>query len=200
MHGGFVEVSDDRVTILSDVAELADQIDVEPRRAQAASGPRHAPARRRRGRGGTTPRDAAPRWPRCASSRHAPLAPRPAVMPATASVSRCSCHSRSPPRSTACAGRSADRDRERVPPHVTLVPPVNVNDRDVLARARRRSRAAVPRRPFTLRLGPAVTFHPVTPTVYLAVGGDLDALHRFVTACSARPLDRASWSTRSSPT
>jgi F-type H+-transporting ATPase subunit epsilon len=28
VHGGFVEVSDDRVTILSDVAELADDIDV----------------------------------------------------------------------------------------------------------------------------------------------------------------------------
>jgi len=34
VHGGFVEVSDDTVTILSDVAELASQIDVE--RAQAA--------------------------------------------------------------------------------------------------------------------------------------------------------------------
>jgi F-type H+-transporting ATPase subunit epsilon len=29
VHGGFVEVKDDRVTILSDVAELASQIDVE---------------------------------------------------------------------------------------------------------------------------------------------------------------------------
>jgi F-type H+-transporting ATPase subunit epsilon len=28
VHGGFVEVSDDRVTILSDVAELASQIDI----------------------------------------------------------------------------------------------------------------------------------------------------------------------------
>ncbi|MFS8583864.1 MAG: ATP synthase F1 subunit epsilon [Acidimicrobiia bacterium] len=34
VHGGFVEVSDDTVTILSDVAELASQIDVE--RAQRA--------------------------------------------------------------------------------------------------------------------------------------------------------------------
>lgn len=29
VHGGFVEVRDDRVTVLSDVAELASQIDVE---------------------------------------------------------------------------------------------------------------------------------------------------------------------------
>lgn len=35
VHGGFIEVSDDRVIILSDVAELASQIDVErARRAQ----------------------------------------------------------------------------------------------------------------------------------------------------------------------
>ncbi len=33
VHGGFVEVSNDRVTILSDVAELADQIDVARARA-----------------------------------------------------------------------------------------------------------------------------------------------------------------------
>jgi F-type H+-transporting ATPase subunit epsilon len=35
VHGGFVEVSNDRVTILSDVAELASQIDVERARAAA---------------------------------------------------------------------------------------------------------------------------------------------------------------------
>ncbi|MFP5256980.1 MAG: ATP synthase F1 subunit epsilon [Acidimicrobiia bacterium] len=35
VHGGFIEVSNDRVTILSDVAEVASQIDVErARRAQ----------------------------------------------------------------------------------------------------------------------------------------------------------------------
>ena len=35
VHGGFVEVSHDRVTILSDVAELASQIDVTRARAAA---------------------------------------------------------------------------------------------------------------------------------------------------------------------
>ena len=38
VHGGFVEVRDDRVIILSDVAELASQIDVErARRAKEAA-------------------------------------------------------------------------------------------------------------------------------------------------------------------
>jgi F-type H+-transporting ATPase subunit epsilon len=35
VHGGFVEVSNDRVTILSDVAEVASQIDVNRARAAA---------------------------------------------------------------------------------------------------------------------------------------------------------------------
>lgn len=46
VHGGFVEVSQDRVTILSDVAEVASQIDVERARrardrAEAALRQRH---------------------------------------------------------------------------------------------------------------------------------------------------------------
>jgi F-type H+-transporting ATPase subunit epsilon len=52
VHGGFVEVKDNRVTILSDVAELADQIDVErareaARRAGDADDEETAAARRR---------------------------------------------------------------------------------------------------------------------------------------------------------
>jgi F-type H+-transporting ATPase subunit epsilon len=38
VHGGFVEVRDDHVTILSDIAELDDQIDIErAKRATAAA-------------------------------------------------------------------------------------------------------------------------------------------------------------------
>jgi F-type H+-transporting ATPase subunit epsilon len=46
VHGGFIEVSDDRVTILSDVAELSDEIDVaraERARSQAESDVRNDP-------------------------------------------------------------------------------------------------------------------------------------------------------------
>lgn len=35
VHGGFIEVSDDRVIILSDIAELASQIDIERARRAA---------------------------------------------------------------------------------------------------------------------------------------------------------------------
>jgi F-type H+-transporting ATPase subunit epsilon len=42
VHGGFVEVSNDTVTILSDVAELADQIDVDRARAAQERAEQHA--------------------------------------------------------------------------------------------------------------------------------------------------------------
>lgn len=60
----------------------------------------------------------------------------------------------------------------RVPPHVTLVPPVNVPvDRlgDALAVLRG---AAGSSAPLTLTLGPPATFWPATPVLYLTVGGD----------------------------
>ncbi|MHB8669003.1 MAG: ATP synthase F1 subunit epsilon [Acidimicrobiales bacterium] len=40
VHGGFVEVSDDRVIVLSDTAELVDQIDVERARRAAEAAER----------------------------------------------------------------------------------------------------------------------------------------------------------------
>jgi F-type H+-transporting ATPase subunit epsilon len=41
VHGGFIEVSHDRVTVLSDVAEVASQIDVERARAAQARAETH---------------------------------------------------------------------------------------------------------------------------------------------------------------
>lgn len=60
----------------------------------------------------------------------------------------------------------------RVPAHVTLVPPVNVNAQklpDVLAVLRQ---AAAETRPFTVHLGPPATFLPVNPVLYLPLVGD----------------------------
>jgi 2'-5' RNA ligase len=66
-----------------------------------------------------------------------------------------------------------DQQRERVVPHITLVPPVNVRADDVpeALRVLRRAAASVDG-PIQLRIGPGATFHPVNPVVYLAVGGD----------------------------
>ena len=79
----------------------------------------------------------------------------------------------------------------KVPAHVTLVPPVNVREDavdDALAVLRRA--AASIGEPLELTLGPAATFHPDTPVLYLEVGGDLDGLHRLRDAVFVTPLAR----------
>ena len=63
----------------------------------------------------------------------------------------------------------------RIPPHITLVPPVNVAARDLAGALAVVREAASMASPLQLTLGPATTFHPVTPVVYLAVGADPDA-------------------------
>lgn len=58
-----------------------------------------------------------------------------------------------------------------VPPHVTLVPPVNVRADDLDGVRALVRRAAVAVDGLTLDVGPAATFLPDTPTVHLAVRG-----------------------------
>ncbi|MPY92471.1 MAG: hypothetical protein GEV08_05200 [Acidimicrobiia bacterium] len=68
---------------------------------------------------------------------------------------------------------------EVVPPHLTLVPPVNVRAAELGAALRVVRAAAGAARPFAVGLGPVASFHPVTPTVHLAVSdaeGDLETL------------------------
>jgi 2'-5' RNA ligase/GNAT superfamily N-acetyltransferase len=81
----------------------------------------------------------------------------------------------------------------RIPPHITLVPPVNVADRDLPTAFAVVRRAAAATIPLELRVGPAATFQPVNPVAYLAVGGaaeQLAALSSLRAACLAGPLDR----------
>jgi 2'-5' RNA ligase/GNAT superfamily N-acetyltransferase len=78
----------------------------------------------------------------------------------------------------------------RVVPHLTLVPPVNVRVErmgEALAVVRAAAAASAP---LHLALGPAATFWPDTPVLYLAVGGDLDGVHRLRDAVFAEPLAR----------
>jgi 2'-5' RNA ligase/RimJ/RimL family protein N-acetyltransferase len=79
---------------------------------------------------------------------------------------------------------------ERIPAHVTLVPPVNVRVDDLDAALGVLRRAAARTRPFPLALGPTATFLPANPVVHLAVAGDLDALGRLRDAVFVPPLER----------
>lgn len=79
----------------------------------------------------------------------------------------------------------------RISPHVTLVPPVNVAEDDLPATlARIRDGAAAAGGPLRLTLGPPGSFLPRNNVLYLAVGGDLDALARVRAAVFADPLAR----------
>lgn len=82
---------------------------------------------------------------------------------------------------------------ERVPPHLTLVPPVNVRLDAVAAAVAVLRRAATTVRSLALTLGPVTDFWPDNPTLYLAVGGapdELAALTRLRDAVLQPPLER----------
>ncbi len=86
-----------------------------------------------------------------------------------------------------------DPTLERVPPHLTLVPPVNVRDEDI-GRALAVLRAAAASAPpsLSLGLGAPASFLPHSPVLYLQVSGDLDTLEllrrRTLSPPLARPL------------
>lgn len=78
----------------------------------------------------------------------------------------------------------------RIPTHLTLVPPVNVNEADLPSVLEVVHSAAARARPLRLELGPVTTFWPDTPVLYLAVGGDIAGLHRLRDAVFSGPLAR----------
>lgn len=82
---------------------------------------------------------------------------------------------------------------DRVPPHLTLVPPVNVSN-SRLAEALSRVRSAVAEvDELVLELGPVATFLPDSPTLYLSVHGSdeqMAGLHRVRRVVFAPPLER----------
>lgn len=62
-----------------------------------------------------------------------------------------------------------DPARERIAPHITLVPPVNVGEEQVPDALEVMRAAAAKSRPITVGLGPPTTFLPDNPVVYLPV-------------------------------
>lgn len=90
--------------------------------------------------------------------------------------------------------RRACGDHGRMDPHLTLVPPVNVRESNIIDALHVLQTAASVTRPFTLTLGPPNTFMPDNPVLYLEVGGDLDALSALRDRVFVGPLSRElSW-------
>jgi 2'-5' RNA ligase len=82
----------------------------------------------------------------------------------------------------------------RVPPHVTLVSPVNVRESEVGEALRLLRTAAAATTPIALGLGPAGSFLPANPVLHLPVGIGGDACTALRERLQAAPLQRpASW-------
>jgi len=80
------------------------------------------------------------------------------------------------------------RSLERIAPHCTLVPPLNVREESlgqVLDHVRTAAHASAP---IAVDLGPPATFWPRTPVLYLEVGGDIEEMTRLRRALVAEPL------------
>jgi 2'-5' RNA ligase len=78
----------------------------------------------------------------------------------------------------------------RVPPHLTLVPPVNVHEERLAEAVALLERAAASTRPFRVTLGPAATFLPANPVLFLEVGGDVGTVHALRDRVFVEPLAR----------
>jgi 2'-5' RNA ligase len=87
----------------------------------------------------------------------------------------------------------ADPALDQVPPHLTLVPPVNVAEADLADGLRVLRDAAAEASSLVLRLGPPETFLPVEPVLQLGIGGEdaqLEALHALRNRAFLPPLAR----------
>ena len=78
----------------------------------------------------------------------------------------------------------------RIAPHLTLVPPVNLSDQDLQQLQSLLRSVASATTPFTLTLGPVSSFSPNTPTLHLAVQGDLSALRALREQLRVPPVNR----------
>ena len=84
-----------------------------------------------------------------------------------------------------------DRSLQRIPPHITLVPPVNVREEDLptaLARLRQAASQAPPR--VSLALGAPSDFLPDNAVLYLPLSGDVEALTALRDRVFVEPLAR----------
>ncbi len=77
-----------------------------------------------------------------------------------------------------------------LPPHLTLVPPVNLGEQDLRSLRGALRSVAARSAEFELRLGPVSSFAPATPTLHLSVSGQVAALRELREQLRVPPVDR----------
>jgi len=81
-------------------------------------------------------------------------------------------------------------DVDRLPSHLTLVPPINVREDELDDAIDRLRDGAAHARPIRLVLGPPSTFLPTNPVLFLAVSGDVAAVDALRNRVFRPPLER----------
>jgi 2'-5' RNA ligase/predicted GNAT family N-acyltransferase len=77
---------------------------------------------------------------------------------------------------------------ERIAPHLTLIPPVNVHEEDLEAVLAQVRHGAGETTPISVEFGPPATFWPRTPVLYFKVSGDVGAMAALRAEIGTGPL------------
>lgn len=87
--------------------------------------------------------------------------------------------------------RAGDLRADEIPPHVTLMPPTDVQDADRDALTTHLAGVADRQRPFTMRLRGTGTFRPTSDVVFVTVADGAAACERIESEVRAGPVARS---------
>jgi 2'-5' RNA ligase len=89
-----------------------------------------------------------------------------------------------------CRASFGDPEAERIPPHITLLPPTDVENGCHASVVRHLERVAATSRAFTVHLRGTASFRPVSPVVFVQLVAGIAECERLETAVRAGPLAR----------
>jgi 2'-5' RNA ligase len=89
-----------------------------------------------------------------------------------------------------CRASFGDPEADRIPPHITLLPPTDVAHGDLAAVVEHLERVAAASRTFTVHLRGAASFRPVSPVVFVQLVAGIAECERLETAVRSGPLAR----------
>jgi 2'-5' RNA ligase len=89
-----------------------------------------------------------------------------------------------------CRASFGDPEAERIPPHITLLPPTEVPDDTQDDVMQHLDRVAASSRAFTVRLRGTASFRPVSPVVFMQLVTGIAECERLENAVRSGPLER----------
>ena len=89
-----------------------------------------------------------------------------------------------------CRERLGDPNAAAIPPHITLLPPTALHDRDLPVVEEHLRVVAAGEEPFDVRLRGSSTFRPVSPVVFVPLAGGISGCERIEQQVRSGPLAR----------